>query len=153
MTGDCLCSICTPRRICAVPTGSDIRYLMSDPYLPEVTSGTTGSEIRAYRMSDPPTTSVTYSMNTPRERCRVQARDGAQRSTRTQTRGHAMTDPAERSIGDVIVPDEAFRHMTRLAEVTGAPIQELACIAIVMGLAAMEVASNPDSPHTNLMMN
>ena len=64
-----------------------------------------------------------------------------------------MTDPAVRAIGDVVVPDEAFQHMTRLAEVTGAPIEEIACIAIVMGLAAMEVASNPNSPRTNLMMN
>jgi len=65
----------------------------------------------------------------------------------------AATTDTVRRIGDVVVPDEAFRHMTRLSEVTGAPMPELAAIAIVMGLAAMEVASNPDNPRTNLMMN
>lgn len=47
-------------------TGSEIRCRMSDPYLPEVRSGSTGSEIRRYRKSLPPNTPDTYSLERPR---------------------------------------------------------------------------------------
>lgn len=44
-------------------TGSEIRYRMSDPHIPEVRSVDAGSEIRRYRKSLPPNTPGTYSLN------------------------------------------------------------------------------------------